>query len=221
MVSPGYYEGAVAFMTLHRQDAPLAIEWKVLGGLAALYEMALGIMAFVPRTRRLCALLAAPFHVGLALWLYYRLQWNEAVCPWNLALAVAAFTLIWPWRTAPRDDWRRAAGWLRGAVALILFSPLLFYIGAIDPFLAYCVYSNNTPKAWIVIPGDDTEHFINSVFDGRLHVAIPPEHRLFEAYFEQVANPGDKLYITDSRWWADVCGYANRVIEKPYPDADQ
>ena len=220
LISPGYYLGAVPFMTLHAQGKLAPLGFTLLGVAAAVFELALGVMAALPRTRRLCAVLAVPFHVGVAAWLIFGLHWNESVCPWNLTLAVAGWTLIRPWRTTLAADWRRATLVVRSAVAFVLFSPLLFYVGLMDPFLAYCIYSNNTPEAWIITPDSDKKFVINGILNDRLNVAIPPEHRLYEAYFQRVGRPGDTLVIEDPRWWLQLSGYGHREIEFPAPDSD-
>jgi hypothetical protein len=182
-----------------------------------LFEIALAVLAAIPWTRRLCALLAVPFHLAIIWNLAVRFHWNESVCPWNAALAVAGVTLLWQWRTTLREEWRAASNWLRGAVAFVLLSPLLFYVGLIDPFLAYCVYANSSPTAAIYVPGGGTQTLSDTIADPSLNVPIPPEHRLFEAFFEQIAQPGEVLIIEDSRWCARVWGYAHREIVKKAP----
>jgi hypothetical protein len=123
-------------------------------------------------------------------------------------------TLIWPWRTSLREEWRAASRPVRAAAALVLFSPLLFYLGLLDPFLAYCLYAQNTPEAWIYVPNGGPPTIISTILDTKVNVPIPPEHRLFEAYFEQVAQPGETLIIEDPRWCARYWGYAHREIVK-------
>ena len=42
-----------------------------------------------------------------------------------------------------------------------------------------------------------------------LNVFLPPMHHTFEAYFQAVGHPGDRLIIDDPRWWAKVRGFAS------------
>ena len=219
LISPGYYEAVVPFMLGRAPGATVAAGDVMWGALGALFEISLAVLAIVPRTRRACAVLVAPFHLTVVCWLAFRMEWNYSVCPWNAAIAVAGFTLIWPWRTTLLADWREASRPIKAAVAFVLFSPLLFYVALFDPFLSHCVYTENAPHAWIEFPsGDKTE--ISSIFSNEenpaiaLNVAIPPEHRLFEAYFSQVAEPGEKLIIEDPRWWARFQGFDHREIVK-------
>jgi hypothetical protein len=219
LISPGFYESVVPFMLGRTPGSTVAASDIAVGVFGALFEIALAVFAFVPQTRRLCALLAAPFHVFVLSWLAFRLQWNYSICPWNAAIAVAGFTLIWPWRTTLPADWRAASRAIKAAVAFLLFSPLLFYVALLDPFLSYCVYTEGTPHAWIELPGGErleiSSVFVNDENPARaLNVAIPPEHRLFEAYFEQVGEPGEKLIIEDARWWARFQGFDHREIIK-------
>ena len=216
LVSADYYGSVIPFMTgFARGAVPLA--WQIVGIGVAAFELQLAILAVIPRTRRLCAIFAVPFHLAIVWNLAVRLHWNESVCPWNAALAVASVTLLWQWRTMVREDWRAASKWLRGAVAVVLLSPLLFYVGLIDPFLAYCVYANSSPTAAIYIPGGGVRTLSETIADPLLNVPIPPEHRLFEAYFEQIALPGEVLIIDDPRWCARYWGYDHREITKKRP----
>jgi hypothetical protein len=150
LISPGFYESVVPFMLGRTSGSTVAAGDIVMGVFGALFEIALAVLAFMPETRRLCALLAAPFHVFVLCWLAFQLEWNYSICPWNAAIAVAGFTLIWPWRTTLLADWRAASRPIKAAVAFVLFSPLLFYVALLDPFLSYCVYAENAPLAYIV-----------------------------------------------------------------------
>ncbi len=212
LISPQYYEGVVPFFSGYAKWA-LPMGFQIVGAIAPPFEIALAVLAIIPRTRQICAWLAAPFHLGILLWLALKLHWNESVCPWNAALIVAAFALIFPWRTALRADLKPLWRPVKAAVWFMLLSPLLFYVGLLDPFLAYCVYTNNTPEA-LVVKADGRQNWINALPDDRLKVAIPPEHRLFEAYFNQIAEPGDKLIIEDTRWFARLFGWDRREIMK-------
>ena len=219
LISPEYYAAVVPFMMGRAPGTTLAASDVLWGAFGALFEMALAVLAVVPRTRRACAVLAVPFHLAVFCWLTFRLQWNYSVCPWNAAVAVAGLTLIWPWRTTLLADWREASRPVKVAVAAVLFSPLLFYVALLDPFLSYCVYTESAPHAWIELPSgerfDISSLFVNEENPTRaLNVAIPPEHRLFEAYFQQVGEPGEKLIIEDRRWWARVMGFDHREIIK-------
>jgi hypothetical protein len=219
LISPEYYEAVVPFMMGRAPGATLAASDIFWGAFGALFEMSLAVLAVVPRTRRACAVLAVPFHLVVFCWLTFRLQWNYSVCPWNAAVAVAGLTLIWPWRTTLLADWREASRPVKVAVAAVLLSPLLFYVALLDPFLSYCVYTESAPHAWIELPSgerfDISSLFVNEENPTRaLNVAIPPEHRLFEAYFQQVGEPGEKLIIEDQRWWARVMGFDHREIIK-------
>ncbi len=73
--------------------------------------------------------------------------------------------------------------------------------------------------AWIELPSGERIEISSHFWQRRepaiaLNVAIPPEHRLFEAYFNQVAEPGEKLIIEDPRWWARFQGFDHREIVK-------
>ena len=94
----------------------------------------------------------------------------------------------------------------------MLLSPLGYYFGLIDAPLAYCLYTNNEPMAK-VIPLGGQEVLISNI-SPTLNVALPRSARVYEAYFDRVGLPGDRLIIDDPRWWAKVRGFAHREIEK-------
>jgi hypothetical protein len=214
LVSPGYYESVIPFLTGNTVGT-VPLGDQIVGVAAAVLEIVLAVFAIVPRTRRLCAVVGVPFHLAIVWRLAVQMHWNESVCPWNAALAVASVTLFWPWRTTLREEWRAASKLVRTAVAVVLVSPLLFYVGLLDPFLAYCVYTQNTPDAWIYVPNGSLRCITSIISDSDLNVPIPPEHRLLEAYFEQVGQPGAVLIIDDPRWCARYWGYDHRQIVKP------
>ena len=200
LLSPGYSHKVVPFLLTGLYDKPNPTLFALLGGAAAAVEVTVAILAIVPRTRRWAAALACVMHLTIALWLALRLGWNADVWPWNIVLAIAALLLIWPWRTTLREDWRACSRVARAAVLLIMISPVGFYFGLVDGFLAHCIYSANTPEAKIVLP-DGAEVNIAAVATS-INAPMPPAIRLYEEYFRQVGEPGELLVINDPRWWA-------------------
>jgi hypothetical protein len=219
LLSPGYFRNVVPLLLGGLFDKADPIVYTLLGGAAAVLELSLAILAVAPRTRRLCAVLACFMHLSIALWLALRLGWNIDVWPWNIGLAIAALLLIGTWRTSLGEDWRSCSRLARGAALVILISPLGFYFGVVDAYLAYCLYTGNTPEAKIVLP-DGAEVEIETV-SPFLNAPMPPAHRLFEEYFRQVGLPGELLSVHDPRWWARVRGYEYREIYKPPVNTNQ
>jgi len=215
LLSPGYFHKVVPFLLAGLFEKPNPTLFALLGGAAALIEISLALLTLVPRARRWAAALACVMHLTIALWLALRLGWNADVWPWNIVLGLAALLLIWPWRTTLGEDWRSCSRAARGAVLLILTSPLGFYFGLVDGYLAHCLYTGNTPEARIVLP-DGAEVNIGAV-GSFLNAPMPPAVRLYEEYFRQVGLPGELLVIDDPRWWARVRGQEHREIYKP-PD---
>ena len=189
----------------------------VLAGL----EMLLGVLALLPRTRRLAAIVALPLHAGIIGMLLYYLDWNWAVWPWNVALAGAGFGLLWSWREGVLTDLAAVRWSAKIAACILVVSPLGYYLGIVDAYLKpTAIYIRRTfPRAtWnggeIVAstmyrgPKDDP----NQLYVG---VPIPPTHRTFEAFFHALAKPGDKLEIHDLALALKEFGYADRVIVQP------
>jgi hypothetical protein len=207
---------------LFGESEPWPTVFDVLRGGVALFEMSLAVLAVIPRTRKWCAWLSAIFHIGVLQYLLFWIQGNEAVWPWNIALVPAGFALIRPWQTSLTFDWRRSRWLARGAVAFLFVYPAGYYVGLVDAYLAHCLYSINTPVAAIATPDGEVTQIL---YMDSLHVPFPPAPRLYEAYFEKVAEPGDRMLIKDYRRWAkgrrgweEVRGVATRRITKPYSE---
>jgi hypothetical protein len=220
LISTRYYIHFVPapLIPLLGEDPPWPLVFDTLRGGLALFEMSLALLAVIPRTRKWCAWQAAIFHFGVLQYLIFWLRWNESVWPWNIALVPAGFALIQTWKTTAWQDWRQS-GWLpRAAVLLLVVSPWGYYVGMLDAYPAHCLYSLNTPVAAIMNPQGEVEQIMAIE---ELNIPFPPVPRLFEAYFHQVAEPGDVLIIRDFRRWARgrpqwklVRGAAERRIVK-------
>jgi hypothetical protein len=211
LISSGYFEQVARHLWVRLVPWAPPSGSTYFGLVIAGGEIALAILALIPRTRRLAALIAIPFHLGIFLSLSpWGINWNESVWAWNIALAGAGMGLLWNWRepwpvTFSRTSWGAIA-----AAFLLLASPLGYYLGIVDAYLAHCLYSANTPTAlW-----RRSDEVRNLSFEpwATLHVPLPPTHRTFEAYFRAVAEPGDSLAIEDPRWCAQYGGYSHREI---------
>ncbi|MGD9647621.1 MAG: hypothetical protein AB7U73_18045 [Pirellulales bacterium] len=214
LASPGYFTGVIPWLFGTDAEKP-STALVIVGALLAAAEMSLGLLALVPRTRRLCAVAACWFHLLVFAWLAARLHWNPAVWPWNIALAAAGFALVWPWQTSLAQD-LQVVGWpARVAAIVLLASPVGYYFGLVDPYLAHCLYARNVPKA---------ERLTSSgpqpldIWDA-LRVPLPPAHRVLEQYFQATALPGERLVIDDPRWWAHWRGWGRREIRAQANDA--
>jgi len=212
LLSPEYFTGVMPAMFGGDGTNPAStlqlVALQVLGGAMAAGELSLGVLAVVPRLRRACAVAACGFHLLVLLWLAGKMQWNPAVWPWNLALAAAGFALVWPWTTSLVHD-VQAARWLpRVAALLLLVSPLGYYFGLVDPYLAHCLYTRNVPKAQRITIGGPQPLDTWSA----LRVPLPPAHRILEQFFQKTALPSERLVIDDPRWWACYRGWGHREI---------
>ncbi|QDU28762.1 Leucine Rich repeats (2 copies) [Anatilimnocola aggregata] len=160
----------------------------------ALFETAVGLLAmFAPR---LAVWPAVALHLGLLLLLSPLVRnFNESVWPWNLATAVAAYVLLRQ-SSVNRLNWKDSGWPTQLVIATLLFSPALFYVGLLNPHLAFVLYSGNMPRA-IHISADSYHHL-----DGwtGLTVPFPDSPRLFIQHFERTAKPGERLHIADPRW---------------------
>lgn len=195
----------------------------------AVFELALGIAACVPRARRFVPWMAAVLHLGILLSLLVQ-RWNPAVWPWNVAVIAAAVGLFGRGQetgdagqeTGNESKWTEWSWQVAAAVAL--FHPGLYYLGLADAYLSWCVYSSNTPDATLYATGaeprideaiqagellhpatlDDALEQANGEevqfkHYGSLNVPFSPAPRLYEQYFRRVGKPGEMLVIDDPR----------------------
>lgn len=191
---------------------------------AALAEMALGLAAVFPRTRRGVPLAAAALH-GLVLVTLVARGWNSAVWPWNLALAAAGYGFfagwdepLWPASAADEQHLQSASNgqssipfnrpvrlWLcRVLLVAWMFYPALFYLNLCDGYLAWCVYASNVPEAMIYdADAPEGDRLFDRAYES-LNVPFSPAVRLYRQHFCRRGAVDDRLEITDprplSRW---------------------
>lgn len=208
ILSPNYYGVFAGWLWSQLAPGSSAAGGVWIAGVVAIVEMLLGLMVLVPRTRRMAGWLALVLHSGVLASLVY-VNWNAAIWPWNVALALAGLALVRPWRESPIADFARVGGLCRVAAAGLLISPLGYYLGVVDAYLAHCLYSSNLPMAhW---HGRELVGFTLPT----LHVPLPPTYRTYKAYFHATAEPGDEMVIDDPRWCARVFGYAHEDVRQP------
>lgn len=171
-------------------------------------EILIGVLICIPRTRKIAALLAFALHLGIV-GMLVRDNGNSAVWAWNIGVAFAAVALFYSWKNSAVRALRDSSAWTIAGALIILTSPLGFYLGLGDPYLAHNLYSKNTPVA-VWYRADGTSEGIQTWH--AFNVPVPPEHRLFEQYFNELCGPGDYLVIQDPRYWAALRGYSERVI---------
>jgi hypothetical protein len=174
------------------------------GYVIATTELLTGILAILPRTRRLAGIMAWGLHMGIFLTLAAQ-DWNHSVYAWNVVLALSGFVFITTWRETPLKTLRQCRPLVRVIAILLVIMPAGFYVGIVDAYLAHSLYTPNTPLA-----SSDATSFYATWFE--LGVPLPPEHRLFEQYFQRTCDAGDKLMIRDSRYWFVAQGQSVRDI---------
>lgn len=127
-------------------------------------------------------------------------EWNSAVWPWNLSLAVSAVLLFAPGQPPPTTS-----VWPRAAAAGLALHPALFYVGHADAYLTHNLYSSNTASAAICRADAVCS---SAPFDtwSALNVPLPPESRLYQQWFDSVCAPGEVLVVR---------GPATRINDPP------
>ena len=173
-------------------------------------EVLLGLSVLWRRAWPVTAAAGAALHVGIFVALSSLFgDWNPAVWPWNLALAYAAFHLFGP--AAPMT----ATPAVARAVAVVLVAyPALFYVGAVDAYLAHNVYAANGATAR-VCDGDRqrcSAELFTTIDD--LGVPVPPQPRLFRQVFDETCEPGSVLRIVGRRTRFDD---PPTIVDRPCP----
>jgi hypothetical protein len=188
-----------------------------IGVSLALAEISLAVCAVLPRTRTLAVWMVYFFHLGIVGTLALGLGWDQAVWPWNVALAAAGYVFIGSWKESPVAQFRQLGAAMRIAVGLILLLPLMYDSGWIDTYLCHVLYSSHEPTAWIRT-ADGRRVLIDT--RPQLKVPVPQIERLYAGYFAAVAGPRDELEIFDPRWYSRwrmgdrrVIGYERAVRE--------
>lgn len=179
-----------------------------------LAECGVAILALMPATRKLAAVLVFLLHANI----FYVLSpwgrsWNEVVWPWNIALAFSGFALIAPWQGNPVASALRCHRAVCVAGLVIALAPIGFYFMLVDAYLAHNLYTSNTPRE-IVCDADNRcqSGIYTAATWSAFKVPIPPEHRVFESYFQQTCQPGERLIVEDLRWWAAWRGMRQRQV---------
>jgi len=225
LLSAEYVDSASRFWLRSAPGLPAGAARALALGVAV-FEVGLALAVAWPVTRRRAGWVAGAMHfvIFLSLSPLGRGR-NEAVWPWNLALAVAAPLLLTSWRAGWRTQLDRARPAATALALVLLLSPALYYAGRLDAYLSWCLYSVNVPVA-VLVRAEQRQQLaaagatklrlpdLNSAIR-ELHVPFPPAHRLFEQYFERVARPGDALHVYDPRGWAARRGLTERVLTRP------
>jgi hypothetical protein len=198
LLSPDFLHdaGPRLVMALPISLAPGIVPFAVVG--IAAFEIGTAVLAIMPATRRLAAWSALALHAGILFtFSLFAESRNVAVWPWNITVACSGFALIAPWKTAPLASLRAVPVVPRLLAVLIAVAPAGYYLGIVDAYPAYHLYSAGTPSATVYCPaGCRPEQDLNaSWYD--FNVPLPPEPRIFEAAFLATCSSGDVLRIVD------------------------
>jgi hypothetical protein len=215
LLSAGWFTGTAPWLlvALTKTPSPMVSKWfpwVIAGG-----EALLGALALVPRTRRLAAAGGVLLHLGI---LYdlgpWGHKWNEAVWPWNAALALLSPLLFWP---SARDSLVRSVRSAHRATlavcALLVIGPLLWHVGLYPPYFSHHLYSEDLPTSrWCSASNLCTDERANDEVYSALRVPLPPATSTITQYFQARCAPGDRLELTDPRRWFARRGQARITV---------
>ena len=221
-----------------------------LGIMVALTEMSVGLGVLFPPTRRIAAIVAVGMHFviflgatsipeGLdqlaagntdqAIHALNPSTWYQPVWPWNLLLMWAGLAFFWNYRPPPLAAWRTFTRPLRTAVAVLLISPLGYYLGLVNPYLANCIYSGNfiigvripantveltpptidgisrtdIPRGWLSL-GSETSR--------DLGISLPPSERMLQRFFAKTGKLHERMILYYPGWMSMFTGVQEREV---------
>jgi uncharacterized membrane protein YphA (DoxX/SURF4 family) len=204
LLSPGWFSGTAPWLlsALTKTPTPLVTKWfpwVMAGG-----EALLGLLALIPFTRRLAALGAVLLHAGILLDLGpWGHNWNPAVWPWNIGLALLAPLLLWPWQSeGPRESARGAHTLALAASAWLLLAPLLWHVGLYPAYFSHHLYSEDLPTArWCSSDGSCANERGNDEVYASLKVPLSPSIPIIRAHFLARCHRGEYLVLEEPRRW--------------------
>jgi hypothetical protein len=91
------------------------------------------------------------------------------------------------------DRLRRSPRWALAAAGVLLVVPVGWYLGILDSYLTYQLYTGNTRTAEICAP--DGTCRTNEFDTASLNVPLPPEPRIYRSIFEKTCQPGETLVL--------------------------
>ena len=189
LVSADWF-GHASYWVVQRADFPEPERFYLPVAISvAVVETAVGLAAcFRPRW---AAFGCVPMHLGIVITLSpMMLDWNASVIPWNVAMAAIGSWIMWTTvKATPQGRWQwvTALAWT--------FAPLGFFVGWLDHGFSGVLYSDSLPRGQVTTV--EGPRRISGW--GDLHVPFPNERRTLRMYFEQAADPGDFLHISDPR----------------------
>lgn len=172
-----------------------------------LVETGLGVMGLNRRWWPAVRVVAPLVHLQILFTLLLA-HWNTSVWPWNIAIAATAPFLFLPDRAGAEPPRARHSvpspqlrpGVVRAIGILMVIYPAGFYVGITDAYLGHNLYSANTRTASIcqVSTGQYAPTCSETSFTSTwntLNVPLPPERRLYLAWFQKVCRPGETLRL--------------------------
>ena len=164
-------------------------------------EMLVPVFVLPLRTRKAAAVAGIGMHAFILLLLSpLCLKYNSSVWPWNVSLAAASYVFFFQWEEQWLPEFLKAPAVMKAALVVLLVSPIGHYFGVVDAYLAHSLYSDHVPMA-VIRSADGSQRNVAFEYYKKTNAFPPPEHRIYDAYFERAAKPGDVMTVTDPRWW--------------------
>ncbi len=222
-----------------------------LGITTAIVEMSVGLGVLFPPTRRIAAIAAIGMHfvifiasthgipIGIEqLWngdwagarhSFNPSTWYEPVWPWNLLLMWAGLAFFWNDHAWPLAAWKKMTWPIRTAVAVLLISPIGYYFGLVNPYLANCIYTGNFIRGFrlpantrVLVPStDDANSSLNipkdhlslgSETSRDLGISLPPSERMFQRFFAKTGKLHERMILYYPGWMAMYTGIKEREL---------
>ncbi len=175
-----------------------ALTWAI-----PLFEIGLGVAVARSAWRSYAIGPAVLLHLGSIVALRMGFGWE--IFWWNLALIASALVLLRPERARGRRSRSQgrvsattAAGLRTALVVGLYLYPAGMYLGVVDPYLGYSLYTGGIPTADVCDVNGCSRYAIN-ISGAAIGTQVPASSRIFEAWFQSICRPGDELRVTGMR----------------------
>jgi len=159
-----------------------------LGIYIALFEIVLGVLLLVPRTRQLGIYCAVMMHIGILLLLSpLGLNWNSAIWPWNVTMITLVLILFWNDKVPSIKYAFENKKLALSITVLFIVLPAIGHIGHWDSYLSFSLYSGNTTGAYIqssLVPSSRAN--VSGWSQSELNVPAYPEPRVYKSILQSI-----------------------------------
>ena len=149
----------------------------------------------------------------------------------ELASDVGGLAFFWNYHASPLAAWRTFSWPVRVAVGVLLISPLGYYLGIVNPYLANCIYSGNfiigvripantheiAPPtrdtiAGTMIPKDWQSLGSETSREPGMSISLHQASDMFQRFFAKTGKPHERMILYYPGWMSMFTGIQEREL---------